>query len=107
MCARCSGVYPGIAAGALGALWGVVPVAPLLVALLPAATVVERLAETARGPAYDGTNWGRTATGALLGVGYGIGLVGLLLRPATRGWLLAVGAAYVLVAAALLWVERT
>lgn len=107
LCARCSGIYPGIAAGALGALWGVVPVAPLLVAVLPAATVVERLAETAPGVAYDGANWGRTATGVVLGLAYGLGLVGLLLRPATRGWLLAVGVAYVLVAAALLRVERT
>jgi len=106
LCARCSGVYPGIVAGALGALWGVLSVAPALVALLPAATVVERLAERADGVAYDGANWARTATGALLGVAYGLGLVGLLGRPAARGWVVAVGVVYVGVAAALLWVEQ-
>ena len=106
LCARCTGVYPGIAAGVLAAGWGVVPVAALVVVLLPAATVVERLAEARPSVAYDGTNWVRTATGALLGVAYGLGLVGLLLRPATRGWVVAVGAGYAVVAAALLRNER-
>lgn len=107
LCARCTGVYPGVAAGVLAAGWGVVPVTVLLVAVLPAATVAERLAEAAPGVAYDGRNWVRTATGALLGVAYGLGLVGLVGRPATRGWVLAVGAGYAVVAAALLRVEWT
>jgi uncharacterized membrane protein len=91
LCARCSGVYPGIAVGALGAATGLLPVSVLLVAVLPVFALVDWLATTA-GP-WDGSNAVRTATGLLLGGGYGVGLVGLL-APATRWPILLVGVGY-------------
>lgn len=96
LCARCSGVYPGIAVGALGAAAGILPVSVLLVAALPAFALVDWLVTTV-GP-WDGSNAARTATGLLLGVGYGVGLVGLL-APTTRGPVLLVGAGYATAAA--------
>ena len=103
LCARCSGIYPGILAGALFAATHAVPVSLLFVALLPVPTVAERALEAVT--SFEGSNRLRTATGALLGSGYGIGLVGLT-RPAMRLGVLAVGAAYVAVAVALLSLER-
>jgi len=98
LCARCSGVYPGIAAGLVAVAVG--PPAPTgigLVALLPLATLAEwsATAFTAR----EGTNPGRTATGVLLGYGYGLG-AGLLVGGDLR--VLAVGAVYGIAALGLL-----
>ena len=98
LCARCCGVYPGIVAGLLAVALG--PPAPTgigLVALLPLAALAEWsvTAFTAR----EGTNPGRTATGALLGYGYGLGLR-LLVGGDLR--VLAVGAVYGLAALGLL-----
>ena len=97
LCARCSGVYPGIAAGLAAVAVG--PPAPTgigLVALLPLAALAEWsvTAFTAWG-----TNPGRTATGALLGYGYGLG-AGLLVGGDLR--VLAIGAVYGLAALGLL-----
>ena len=98
LCARCSGVYPGIAAGLLAVAVGPPALTRVgLVALLPLAALVEWsvTAFTAR----EGTNVGRTATGALLGYGYGLGLR-LLVGGDLR--VLAVGAVYGLAALGLL-----
>ena len=98
LCARCCGVYPGIAAGLLAVAVGPPALTGVgLVALLPLAALVEWsvTAFTAR----EGTNPGRTATGALLGYGYGLGLR-LLVGGDLR--VLAVGAVYGLAALGLL-----
>ena len=98
LCARCSGVYPGIVAGLLAVAVGPPALTGIgLVALLPLAALVEWsvTAFTAR----EGTNPGRTATGALLGYGYGLG-AGLLVGGDLR--VLAIGAVYGLAALGLL-----
>jgi len=73
LCARCLGVYPGIAVGLGLFLFGVFnSYQLLLVAFLPMPALVDWTVTHLRTP--DGRNAIRTATGALLGVGYGIGL---------------------------------
>lgn len=103
LCARCSGVYPGIAAGLAAVLAG--PPAGATVAVvatlpLPALLDWARTAFTT----HRGSNPVRTATGAMLGYAYGVGLILLLLRG--RLVVLAIGAAYGLTAAALLVRQR-
>jgi uncharacterized membrane protein len=104
LCARCSGVYPGIAVG-IGLFFADVltPVQLVLVACLPLPALLDWCLTHFRPP--DGSNAVRTVTGGLLGVGYGLGL-GLLLvdrEPAVLG----VGIVYGLVAAvALMWYHR-
>jgi len=112
LCARCTGVYPGILAGllvglaAVGRLGGADALRPLastlLVAVLPLPALVDWTATRIGG--RSGTNPLRTATGLLLGYAYGLGLVQLLLAGELR--VLAVGAGYGLLAAALLWHRR-
>jgi len=103
LCARCSGVYPGIAVGlalvatgTAGALW------PWLVALGPAPALVDWAATTLG--SRRGHNAIRTATGALLGTGYGVAVLWFLadLGP----WLLGVAAVDGVLAAAGLWVAE-
>lgn len=100
LCARCSGIYPGIA---LGLLLGVRSPAWLptlaVVALGPLPALLD-WARTAGADAPSGSNPVRTATGALLGIAYGLGLVALL---AGHDWrVLAVGLGYGALAAVLL-----
>lgn len=98
LCARCLGIYPGVAAGLLAWLAGPpLPTAFALVAILPAAALLDWAVTTFTQRA--GLNAVRTATGGLLGYAYGLGLArlaGFDLR------VLAVGVAYGVVAAALL-----
>lgn len=100
VCARCSGIYPGIALGIIASQAGVLPVSLAVVAVLPAFTVGERMLEA--WTEYRGSNPLRTATGFLLGIGYGMGVVGLT-RPGTRVGVFVVGVAYAIVGALLLW----
>ena len=103
LCARCSGIYPGIVAGLATFLLGPARLSGLaVVAALPLPALVDWTA-TAFTP-RRGSNRVRTATGAALGYGYGAGLGRLLLAGDRR--VLAVGAAYGAVAAALLAVHR-
>jgi uncharacterized membrane protein len=102
LCARCTGVYPGIVAGLLAGLLETGPLAStalLLVVPLPALVDWTLTRFTPR----SGWNGVRTATGLLLGYGYGLGLVALLLRGDLR--VLAIGTGYGIVAAALLWIR--
>lgn len=99
LCARCTGVYPGILLGLGWALLGpaVLP-RLLLVAVLPVVALFDWTVT-----AYTdrrGHNVVRTATGALLGFAYGLGLVLLFL--AGEVLVLAVGAVYAVLAGALL-----
>lgn len=109
LCARCAGIYPGLA---LGLLWGLTrglpsgPALPVAVALLPAPALLDWASSALRnrdGSNWlrnrDGSNWLRTATGVLIGIGYALGLVGLWHG---HWWVLGVGVAYGLAALALL-----
>lgn len=103
LCARCLGIYPGIASGILAALLGPPTVAGLaVVALLPLPALLDWAATTFTDG--RGHNALRTATGGLLGFAYGVGLVGLLVDGDVR--ILAVGIVYAGVAGALLAVSR-
>lgn len=103
VCARCSGVYPGIVSGLL-----TISVAHTefpyfyLVVLLP----LPALADWALTSFTErrGYNVVRTATGALLGYGYGLGIGLLFVEFRLR--ILAVGAAYALLAGILIILER-
>lgn len=103
LCARCSGVYPGIAAGVLGFRYGPAAMAGIaLVAALPLPALVDRAVTTVTD--RRGANPVRTATGAALGYGYGVGLGLLFVRGDLR--VLVVGVAYGLAAVGLVLRRR-
>ena len=91
VCARCSGVYPGIVAGlTLFATGTGAPLWPWLVTLGPAPALVD-WAVTTLGD-RRGHNAGRTLTGILLGLAYGLAVPWFLTeRPL---WLVGVAVAY-------------
>jgi len=100
VCARCSGVYPGIAAGLALVLTGTgAALWPWLVALGPAPALVDWVATTLG--ARRGHNGARTATGALLGAGYGVAIPWFLADPEL--WLAGVALCYGALAAVGLW----
>ncbi|MBV0924337.1 DUF2085 domain-containing protein [Halomicroarcula limicola] len=71
VCARCSGIYPGIALGVLAFRLGVAPGAWFpVVALGPLPALVDWALTTFTG--HRGRNTVRTATGGLLGLAYGL-----------------------------------
>ncbi|SEH36668.1 Predicted membrane protein [Halopenitus malekzadehii] len=92
LCARCSGIYPGIMAGiALGiGGWLQGPIGLLVIAVFPIAALVD-WALTAGDPGA-GSNRIRTVTGLLLGIAYGLGMHRLLLDGDLR--ILAIGVGY-------------
>lgn len=103
LCARCLGIYPGIVVGI--AAWLVaspLPTGRLAVAALPLPALVDWAATAFT----DRSGWNpvRTATGALLGYAYGVGLATLFLGDDL--WVLAIGAAYALAAGFLLFVRQ-
>jgi uncharacterized membrane protein len=104
LCARCSGIYPGILAGIAIFLLGVgssgVQIAAI--AVLPLFALVDWAATTFR--PITGSNRIRTITGGLLGIAYGLGLGRFLLGGDLR--VLAVGVGYGVLAAVLLAWER-
>lgn len=101
LCARCSGVYPGIAAALFAAVGGVQ--APLVaVATLPAPALVEWI--TTQYGDRAGRNDVRTATGLALGLGYGFGLAGLATGHDRPG-IVAIGLTYAALAGGLLWID--
>ena len=103
VCARCLGIYPGIVAGLLATLAGAsAPTGLAVVALLPLPALVD-WAVTAFTP-RRGSNPVRTATGLALGYAYGVGLETLVTTGDPR--VLAVGAAYALIAGLLVSVRR-
>jgi uncharacterized membrane protein len=103
LCARCTGIYPGIAVGLGVAAVGEWTAPLVLIAVLPAFALVDWTVTAFS--TVDGANPVRTATGALLGFGYAFGAVRLFRVPAAPR-VLAVGVAYALVAGTLLAVER-
>jgi uncharacterized membrane protein len=99
LCARCSGIYPGIAVGIGLFVTGILMSVHLaLVALLPLPALVDWSLTHFRPP--DGSNVIRTATGVLLGIGYGLGLCHLLVDG--EPLILGIGLAYGTVAAVAL-----
>lgn len=103
LCARCLGIYPGIGLGAVAAVAGPpFPSGIALVLVLPAFALFDWVVTTFS--ARTGVNAVRTATGALLGYAYGLGLVLFVTTLDVR--VLAVGAGYGVVAGALLLVAR-
>lgn len=103
LCGRCSGLYPGIAAGVLLFVGGVAADYHLaLIATLPAFALVDWASTTFT--ARRGWNPVRTLTGAALGVAYGLGLATLALD--RQPVVVALGVAYGTVAAALLWLAH-
>lgn len=104
LCARCCGIYPGIALGVAAYVLGLSPAADfLLVWLCPAPALLDwaLTAFTNR----TGSNPIRTVTGASLGYGYGLG-VGYVVG-GHAGPTLAVGIAYALLAGALLYAAES
>jgi uncharacterized membrane protein len=103
LCARCTGIYPGILVGLLVTVGGLIPSPPLeLVAILPAPALVDWILTTFTD--RRGYNVVRTVTGSLLGFAYGTGLGLLLDGPILP--LVAIGAFYGVVAASLLFVRE-
>lgn len=103
ICARCAGIYPGIAAGLLA--FALAPAATkgmLLVAVLPIPALVDWVVTTLL--ERRGYNVVRTVTGAALGYGYGLGLGHLFVGGDIR--VVLVGAAYALLAGVALLTER-
>lgn len=103
ICARCSGIYPGLILGLLAGFWGLLPTAYLLIlAIFPAPALVDWSLTTFT--ERRGSNFLRTATGGLLGVAYGLGLVllsmGRLLPVLVPGVLYSLMALGLLIAAA-------
>lgn len=99
LCARCSGIYPGILVGLLASMGGLLPIPSLTVlAVLPAPALVDWILTTFTD--RRGYNAVRTASGALLGYAYGSGL-GLILRGVLLP-LLLIGICYGIVAVILL-----
>lgn len=103
LCARCSGIYPGIVVGIAASLGASpLPTGLWAVAVLPLPALVDWAATAFT----DRRGWNpvRTATGASLGYAYGVGLATLFLEGDLR--VLAVGVAYALVAGLLLFVRQ-
>jgi uncharacterized membrane protein len=98
LCARCSGIYPGIVAGLL---FPVTPLSLWLVAVLPFPALVDWAVTTFR-HAHD-SNAVRTVTGLSLGYGYGLGLLALFGEGRVAVVLIGVG--YGSLAAALLYLD--
>lgn len=104
ICARCLGIYPGIIAGILA-----YPIFPtvfhhvIFVGLLPLPALVDwTLTAFTK---HRGYNIARTITGALLGYGYGLGIV--LLFSEFEMSMLILGGIYVIIAGTLLTKKET
>lgn len=99
VCARCLGIYPGIAAGVLASLAAPAAFAHvLLVAVLPLPALVDwALTALVERRGYNAI---RTTTGALLGYAYGLGLAYLFGEFDVR--ILVIGVAYAVAAGTLL-----
>jgi uncharacterized membrane protein len=99
LCARCSGLYPGLFAAILAPI-SVWPLA--VIGFLPLPALVDWTVTRFTGSRSN--NYIRTLTGFLLGYGYGLGLVRLVTAGDYR--VLAVGVLYGVTAVALLSAKR-
>jgi uncharacterized membrane protein len=104
ICARCAGIYPGIAVGLAAYAFGPAWLAHLaFVALLPAPALVDWVLTSFS--ERRGYNPVRTATGGLLGYGYGLGLLLFFLEGDMR--VPVIGAIYGILAGVLLAIQRS
>ncbi len=103
ICARCSGIYPGILLGIIAYLSGfLTPLNWLVVLVFPVPALFDWwLSITGL---FEGWNPLRTLTGGLLGVAYGLGL-GIFLGQGEL-WILGVGLLYGVTAGSLLYLYR-
>lgn len=103
LCARCTGIYPGIATG-LASIFLLDYVLPVFwIALSAVPTFIEKYLTGVR--SYLGFNSVRSLTGFLLGIGYVNGLV-LLVRNPVRPYLIGTGLTYILIASILILKQR-
>jgi uncharacterized membrane protein len=103
LCARCTGIYPGVAAG-LASVFILDVVLPVFwIALSAVPTFIEKYFTGVKD--YEGYNILRSLTGFVLGAGYVNGVV-LLARDPLRPLLLGIGLIYILVAAMLILKQR-
>lgn len=99
LCARCLGIYPGIAIGLMAAAFHVATgLQPVMLLFFPAFALIDWTVTTFT--ASEGTNVIRTGTGTLLGIAYGLGLWMGLVDGAS--WVPLVGIGYGSLAAVLL-----
>lgn len=99
LCARCLGIYPGIATGLAVAALDVVPgIQPAVLLFFPAFALLDWTVTTFT--TIGGRNGLRTGTGMLLGIAYGLGLWLLLVDGVI--WVSLVGLGYGGVAVSLL-----
>ncbi|SDQ41453.1 DUF2085 domain-containing protein [Natronobacterium texcoconense] len=103
ICARCLGVYPGIAVG-LATYFVAFPstASVVLTAVLPLPALVDWTLTTFTD--RRGYNVVRTVTGGLLGFAYGIGLLAVLLEFDLR--IIVVGIAYAIIASVLIYFDQ-
>ncbi|MFC7071662.1 DUF2085 domain-containing protein [Halovenus rubra] len=100
LCARCLGLYPGIAVGVGCFLTNLFsPIHFFLVALLPLPALIDWSVTHLLAP--EGSNTVRTITGGLLGIGYGIGLGYVLVERAPT--VVVIGLFYAVAAGVVLW----
>lgn len=107
VCARCLGIYPGILVALVAVLFTIGPAhssttAMVVVLAFPLPALVDWTATTFT--RRRGYNTVRTATGFLLGYGYGIGLTRLFFAFDLR--VIAAGIAYGATAGALVYVSQ-
>ena len=102
LCARCTGIYPGIVLGVLAGYWTIFGDSALsVVALFPLFALIDWFATTFS--ERRGKNSIRTFTGSLLGCAYGLGLTLLI-----RGEIIvvAIGVCYAVVGGVLIWASK-
>lgn len=101
ICARCSGIYPGIIAGIITfSLYSEIFPALIMAFILPLPALIDwsLTSFTKR----SGNNAIRSMSGALLGYGYGFSLVELFVINNFR--ILWLGFLYILIVGSLLWI---
>lgn len=104
LCARCTGIYPGIIAGLISISLFETSLPPLWIAISVIPTFIEKYLTGIRG--HRGLNSVRTLTGFLLGLGYINGLITILRNP-FQPYLIGIGILYIVLAGILILKQRS